>query len=272
MVVFFRLFFCVFSVLLLAKSVIAETKVLPTWEVGAAFAGQSLADYRGSNSYNTKLLVLPFFVYRGERLKIDKGGIRGELFSSPRWELNVSAEVALGGTRKDNELRVGMPQLNPTLELGPSVNYRVFGKSFSEGLLLRLPIRGVVAVSRSGADPVGYIFNPKLTYINPKFGGEHWRMSGSVGLNFATEAYHDYFYQVDPVFQNTERRSFDAKPGYSGSYFKGTISRRQNNWRYGLSLRYDNLRHTVFEKSPLVETTDYFSVSFVLARYLWSKD
>lgn len=244
--------------------------VKPTWELGVALGSQYLADYRGSKSYGIKAVPVPFFVYRGERFKIDRKGMRGDLIHSKAWELNVSAEVSLSGGNEDNALREGMPELESSFEMGPSLNIALDGNVDDDGWLLRLPFRGVFAASTKGVEYIGYVFNPKITFVNDET-ASGWRLSNSLGLNFGSELYHDYYYEVAPDYELTERPAYNAKAGFSGYYFKASASRRSGLWRYGASFRYDNLSSTDFAKnSPLVETNDYFAVSFLLARYFWA--
>ncbi len=52
-----------------------------------------LPDYRGSNEYCTYLFPIPYFVYRGERLQVDRRGARGELFEGDYVSLDFSANL-----------------------------------------------------------------------------------------------------------------------------------------------------------------------------------
>lgn len=246
-----------------------EASSKPTWELGVALGGQYLADYRGSSSYNARIIPVPFFIYRGSRVKLDRRGLRGDLLESKAWEVNVSGEVSLSGGQADNALRSGMRELDSTFEIGPSINIALDGNVKDDGWLLRLPIRSVFAAGTGGVEYVGYLFNPKVTYV--KDGGDNaWRFRTSVGFSYGSELYHDYYYQVDEEFVRDNRPLFNARAGYSGSYFKASLSRRSNSWRYGVSVRYDNISGTDFAASPLVETNDYFAVSFIVAKFLWA--
>lgn len=264
--------FYVLLILSLAFSSIAKADELkPTWEVGLALGGQYLADYRGSSSYNARVLPVPFFIYRGNRIKLDRRGLRGDLLDSKAWEVNISGEVSLAGGQEENALRSGMIQLDPTFEVGPSFNIALDGNVKDDGWLLRLPVRTVFAAGPNvnGVEYVGYLFNPKITYENDP-GGDAWRFRTSLGFSYGSELYHDYYYQVDSAFVTEARPFFNAKAGYSGSYFKAGVSKRSASWRYGVSIRYDNISGTDFSESPLVETDHYFSVSFILAKFLWA--
>ncbi|WP_370979965.1 MipA/OmpV family protein [Agaribacterium sp. ZY112] len=244
----------------------------PKIELGVALGAQYLADYRGSKSYGAKALPVPYLIYRGDRIKIDRKGLRGELIKELYWEFTVSGEVALSGGRDDNYLRRDMPELDSTFELGPSLNIALDGNVNDDGWVLRMPVRGVFGASLSGVEYVGYVFNPKVTWTKEQHEEKDWRYSTSLGVTWADESYHDYYYQVDDEFVLPDRPYYNAKAGYSGTYFKSSITQRRGPWRYGIALRYDNLSGTDFaQNSPLVETNDYFAVSLLLARTFWTR-
>src|SRR5688500_17303926 len=68
----------------------AAAEELPLWEVGAGAALLNFPDYRGSDERRTYLLPVPYVIYRGETLKVDRQRVRGLLFSGPAAELDVS--------------------------------------------------------------------------------------------------------------------------------------------------------------------------------------
>ena len=252
-------------VLILLGSVSAKAK--PLWEFGIGMGGQYVADYRGSGDYQAQVLPVPFLIYRGDKFRIDRGGIRSDLFKNKVWEINVSGEASLAGVGDDNELREGMPDIDPTFEIGPSLNIALDGNVEDDGWLFRLPIRAVTALNTSGPEYVGYVINPKITYLDRTESG--WRTSTSVGALWGSEKYHDYFYEVAPEFTQMNRPFYDAQSGFSGYYFKTSFGQLAGDWRWAVSLRYDNLSGTDFsDNSPLVETDDYFSLSFILVRML----
>ncbi len=240
----------------------------PTWELGVALGGQVLRDYRGSSESQVQVYPIPFLVYRGDFFKVDRNGVRGEFLSNDRVQFNLSGETALNGSSDDNELRQGMPELESAFELGPSVNINLSGDDFSRGWQLRLPLRAVITAGESGIHSRGYNFNPRFTYTKPDlFGG--WRGRINIGGLFGSKRYHDYYYRVDEQYVTPTRASYDANGGFSGYYFKTSLSRRKGDFWYAASFRYDNLSGASFEDSPLVETKDYFAISFIVAWLGW---
>ena len=70
--------FC--SLLLLTGEAHTQEAMRPLWEAGAGGYIMSLPDYRGSEGQNIYLLPIPYLVYRGEKLKVDRERISGLLF------------------------------------------------------------------------------------------------------------------------------------------------------------------------------------------------
>jgi MipA family protein len=229
-------------------------------EIGVGVGGQYLPHYRGSRETHTKVLPIPVVEYRGKVFKSDQEGTRVEFALSDRIEFNVSADLALNDGAEDNVLRKGMPELESEFQLGPSINIDLTGDGFNRGLLLRLPVRPALAVG-SDIDYIGYTFNPMLTYIQPDFLGK-CRLSLDAGLLYGSQDYHQHYYSVAPEYVTETRAAYAAKSGFSGTFTEVGISSKNGNFVYGISFRYDHLSDAVFYPSPLVETNDYWSVSF----------
>ncbi len=260
-----------YVLLLFCLSTNVAAQQMPRWELGLALAGQALRDYRGSSERQVQAYPIPLLIYRGKILKADREGLRGEFLANNRIEFNLSGETALNGGSGDNELREGMPQLESAFELGPSININLTGDDFRSGWQLRLPLRAVVTAGDSGVHHRGYTFNPRFTYTEPNI-FNHWRWRINVGLLYGSNRYHDYYYTVAEEFVTETRPRYEAEGGFSGYYFKTSLSRRTRKFWYGVSLRYDNLSDATFEDSPLVETRNYFALSFIFAWMNWRSE
>lgn len=239
-------------------------------ELGALLGGQFAAEYRGSEYYSTSFLPLPYIYYQSRIFKVDRNGVRGEFWKADRWQLNVSLDGSIGGSGEGSPYRRGMKELETAVEFGPSIDILLAGKGFEDGWVMRIPVRGVVALGSSGIDPVGFVFNPRLSWRKPSLGND-WRVSVHLGALFADRDYHDYFYSVDEDDALPWRPLYRAQSGYSGSFIRVNYYRQWQAWRWGVSLRYDNLSGAKFMDSPLIETDHYGSIAFVVMRKFWSK-
>ena len=229
----------------------AAAEQLPLWEAGAGVAVLSLPDYRGSDQRIVRTLPLPYLIYRGERLKADRDGIRTMLFDSDRVELNLSAHGTLPAS-SDNVARRGMPDLRPIVELGPALNLRLTPKNAASTLQLRFPLRAAVAVD-TPLRHVGWIFSPTLSWHTRTLATlPGWNVSASAGPVFQDRRYNDTFYGVGASEVLTDRPAYRARGGYSGSQMTLGLSRRFPHFWVGAFLRYDHLGGAVFNDSPLI--------------------
>jgi MipA family protein len=223
----------------------------PLWELGIGGAGGSFPAYRGASSQHTYALPFPFVIYRGERVKFDREGLRGELFESPRWRLELSAD-AMVPVDSEEGLRRGMPDLAPVLELGPSLEYLLQRDSESEWRL-RLSLRSVLAVDEFKVSEQGWVFHPNLAFDTHN---GSWETGASIGPLFASQRYHQYYYEVPTEYATATRETYRAEAGYGGMRFTIGASRYFGNFWLGAFLRYDDLRNAAFVDSPLVERSN----------------
>ena len=238
----------------------------PLWELGAGISALSFPDYRGSDESSLYAIPFPYFVYRGTFLKADRNGIRGTFFGSDRIELNLSLGASLPVNSDDNPARQGMPDLQPTVEIGPSLDFNLWRTADRRYKLdLRLPVRTAVTV-KEGMDDIGWVFSPRLNLdISDVAGMAGWNLGLLAGPLYGSERNHDYFYTVAPQYATAERSAYDAKGGYAGSQFMMTTSKRYPKYWLGAFVRWDSLKGAVFVDSPLVQREDYFAAGIGIA-------
>ena len=249
---------------LTAGHVVADEK--PLWELGIGMSALSFPDYRGSDESNVFFIPFPYVVYRGTFLKADKDGVRGAFFDSDRVELNVSVGASVPVKSDDNHARQGMPDLQPTVEFGPSLDlnlWRTHDRRYK--LDLRLPVRAAVTVL-GGVDYVGWEFSPRLALdIADVAGLAGWNLGLLAGPIYGSERSHDYLYTVAPRYATADRPAFDADGGYAGSQLLMSVSKRYPKYWLGAFARWDSLAGAVFADSPLVRSENYFAAGFGFA-------
>jgi outer membrane scaffolding protein for murein synthesis (MipA/OmpV family) len=225
----------------------------PKWEAGLGVAAVSFPEYRGSSRRRLWVLPTPYFIYRGDVIRTDRGGLRGMLFDSDRVELNLSLSASVPVDSSDKGPRRGMPDLRPTVEFGPSLAVNLWhDKERNERLDLRLPVRAAYSVI-GGVKYAGLIFSPNLNYNAPIFGHSGWRFGAMAGPIFADTRQHKYFYEVEPRYAIPGRPAYRASGGYSGSHLTVSLTRRFDSFWLGGFVRYDSLHGAAFADSPLVE-------------------
>jgi outer membrane protein len=257
------LFFCV---------LMARAELRPEWEFGLGATGFTFPDYRGSDENRGYLLPFPYVIYRGDILRVDRQGVRGVFFETDRVEFDFSMSGTPPVDSSRNRAREGMPDLDPTFEIGPRLNVVLArDKNRDKALSFRLPVRAVIATDLSYADGQGVTAYPNLTYDSrPHFFEGRWRLGLQAGLLYASKHYHQYFYGVDEEFATLERPAFTAKGGYSGAALAASLTRRFRKIWVGGFARYESLKGVAFESSPLFRR-DYAFTAGVAFAYVFAE-
>jgi outer membrane protein len=236
----------------------AEQK--PLWEAGLGIGALSFPDYRGSDQSRVYPVPVPYFVYRGDFLKADRDGVRGEFFNRQYVELNISVNATIPVTSNDDRARRGMPNLRSTFEIGPSLDLHVW-RAADEHIKLDvvLPFRAPITVA-SSPQVIGWNFSPRLNLdVQNVAGFNGWDFGIGAGPLFAARKYHQYFYSVAPQFATPERAAYEAQGGYSGTQVISALSKRFASYWVGAYIRYDSLDGAAFEDSPLVKQKHYLA-------------
>jgi hypothetical protein len=134
---------------------------VPLWEAGAGIAVLNFPDYRGSDERHTLVLPFPYLVYNGEFFKSDRESVRGQFYKDDRFDLHLSANGSIPVDSEDNSARRGMPNLDPTLEIGPNLTVTLL-RSETMHLNLRFPLRVVIATDLRHARDEGWVFQPQV--------------------------------------------------------------------------------------------------------------
>jgi len=259
-----NLFRALFLLPLLA-AIPAYGEQLPLWDLGAGIGAARVPHYRGANQYRTWALPVPYVIYRGKILKIDEQRYRGLFFRSDMAELDIS----LSGSppARNNDARRGMPDLDATFEIGPTLNLSLLGtKRSDEELELRLPVRPVIATDFSHYRFTGWIFQPNLDLTVrsiPGFSG--WEFGLRASLIYTDRRYNEYFYAVDPIYATPDRPAYSTGGGYAGPSVLASLSKHFPGFWVGGFAKWDSVGGAVFADSPLVKTRTNFTAGFAFA-------
>jgi outer membrane scaffolding protein for murein synthesis (MipA/OmpV family) len=242
--------------------------LLPQWELGAGLALLHRPDYPGADQDRSYVLPFPYVIYRGERIKADREGLRGMLFEHPLWDLDISAGGSLPVNSVDNRAREGMDDLDFSFEIGPSLRFKLHDK-LSQKLHLRLNLRALLALDDF---PVmnyqGWVFNPELRWGQRLSYGLTLR--ANVQMRYGSKAYHDYFYGVPPRFATASRPVYEASTGYNSTGAGLNLRwHGKSNWRVIMSLNYLDLHDASFDDSPLFRKNSGVYFGFSVSRILW---
>ncbi|RYY02817.1 MAG: MipA/OmpV family protein [Gammaproteobacteria bacterium] len=246
---------------------VADEVIDKKWELGVGVGDIYGPDYRGSDEYRNYLAPIPYVIYRGKYIQSDRDGLRGKLFKSDRYELTFSAAATIVPKADENKAREGMPTLGSTVEIGPALNIKLLENNSNNNLILQIPLHAVIAVNGGERGYNGLVFEPQFIYRDNL---KNWQFTQRLGVIFADEKYHDYYYSVDQQFVTPGRDYFDAHGGYSGVFTQAAISRslqiNSADTKIAFFLRYENLGNAAFAESSLVKTNTVLRGGFA---FIW---
>jgi outer membrane protein len=226
-----------------------------------------MPDYRGSNENRLYLLPYPYFVYRGDILRVEKERISGRIFETERLLLDISFNGSAPVDSSDNPDRQGMPDLDPTFEIGPSLNITLLkNRQDRSKLTLTLPVRANFSTDFSSVRHEGWAFHPRLNFEKADMiPGSGLNLGLSAGPMFADCGYNRYFYAVDPIYSTSSRRAYAVGGGYSGSTVTVGLNKNVNSLILNAFVSLDFLQGAVFEDSPLVKNKYSLMTGFTVS-------
>lgn len=236
-----------------------QTPRLPLWEFGLGTGVLAFSDYRGADTGHVYPIPVPYFIYRGRFLRADRDGLHGRLFRQQFAELNVSVGATTPVRSSASRVRAGMPDLNPTVEIGPSLDLHLWHSADRRARIdLRLPA-AIAVTAESNPKSAGWLFTPRLNLDLTDVGGHTgWKLGALAGPLYADRRYHDYFYGVAPQYASVGRPAYVARGGYSGAQAVLALSRRFPRYWVGAFVRHDWLAGAAFASSPLLLSRSYW--------------
>jgi outer membrane scaffolding protein for murein synthesis (MipA/OmpV family) len=235
----------------------------PLWEFGMGIGAVVFNDYRGASAMHAYPVPVPYFLYRGHILRADRDGLHGRFLNQRYVEFDISANATAPVFSRHSAPRAGMPNLDSTIELGPSLQWHLW-RAADERLRLdlRTPLRNAITLA-SPPRSIGWVFAPNLSLDYRAAGrAAGWNLGVLGGPLYAQRRYHEYFYGVAPQYATPTRPAYEAPGGYAGTQLLVALSKRYANYWIGAYLRHDWLQGAVFAGSPLVQQRSYWSGGF----------
>jgi outer membrane scaffolding protein for murein synthesis (MipA/OmpV family) len=255
-----------------------EDDMRPVWEAGIFAAAFNSPEYPAADQSQTNVIPTPYFIYRGETLRIGDGSIARAVAVDKSWyELDLSLAASFGSSSDDNLARTGMPDLDFIFELGPQLKLRLSKFEFKRHgrgeLFLNLQTRAVFSTDFSGIDHRGYVFQPDIRYRQKGWLSDKTALSISLSPTWASEKLHDYFYQVDQDFVTEQRQAYDAKGGYLGTRLLVSVSfDATDNIRMFIGGSTSMHAGAENEDSPLFLEKNTYSIGVGLVWRLWESE
>lgn len=241
----------------------------PLWEA-SAFAGVfSTPAYLGANSRVQTPLALPYLVYRGDTLTLDRKGGKVKAIRRGDFALDLDAGLNFGSESKDVTERQGMPDLGTTLEVGPSAKW-VLGESLGGRLGMSVALRGSFDLNDRLAF-AGVSVLPKLSFDRTSASG--WQIEASAGPVWGDRKHLANFYEVAPQYATTNRPAYEARAGLLSWRGDLALSKQVGPHLKLLSaVRFESAKNAANANSPLVKRSTGISTFAGLTYSFWASE
>lgn len=260
--------FAVATLVMPAIALAQPRSELPLWEVGAFGLAVSQLAYPGAAEHVNRGLALPYLIYRGEFLRVDRGSAGIRALKTPTFELDVGVAASFGSSSDDVEARRGMPDLGTLVEFGPRLKWHLGPGPGGGRLSAEFPLRGVFDLN-DGLAHKGMVFEPKLIFERRARGG--WSYGTSASVLWSDRRLADTFYGVAPIHATPGRASYVAGGGLLAWRLSAEVSRRLSpDLRLFVFARADTVAGAANETSPLVQRKTGASAGLGLA-YTWKR-
>ena len=236
------------------------------WTIGIGLGVFNYHFYPGAKQTRQLILPAPYFTYRSPKFEVDRG-IKSFIYNSETIIIDLSADFGLPVDSDETLARKGMPDLDFVLQVGPSLEFLLNDKNKNYfDARFEIPFRVAFAVDLGSIDNIGYLVEPRFTLKHQRLSSTGLSHKLTLGLKFATQDYHAYYYDVAPEFSTITRAEYKSDAGFGGSFANYRLSYKTNDFVYWAFMRYQSLRGAEFEDSPLVLQNDYY---FLGAGFSW---
>lgn len=234
----------------------------PLWEVGAMSLLMSQQAYPGSGQQLERGLLLPYVVYRGDLLRVDRDNVGLRKILSPDVRLDLGFAAAFGAGSDEIDARRGMPDLGTLVEFGPRIQWTLARDANHGRWRADFPLRGVFDATNHFIDK-GMALEPELVYQRSARAG--WSYGGGLGLLLGDQRLADTLYGVAPAYATPNRSAYTAQAGliatrlslYAGKAFTPHL-------RITAFTRVDSVAGAANQSSPLVQKTTGASVGLFI--------
>ena len=221
----------------------------PLWEAGLVSGALSSPSYPASNQPNSRVLLVPYMVYRGKTLRSDGGGLGARMVRNDAVDVDLGFFASLPASSENIALRQGMPDLGFLLEFGPRATFKLAQPTPGQRVTLEVPLRAVLDFG-GGVRHIGFALEPKLALEHAV--AQDWRVKTSVALVFGDQQLNQYFYGVPQAYATATRPAFDAQGGLIGTRLGLDGGKRVGSDLYFYAFtRYDLHAGAANQDSPL---------------------
>jgi outer membrane scaffolding protein for murein synthesis (MipA/OmpV family) len=220
------------------------------WEAGAFVGGVGTPAYPASSDRTGRVLALPYVVYRGDVLRVDRSNVGARLVHTDDFEVDLGFAASLPASSQDVAVRNGMSDLGTLFEFGPRARGTVTRLSPGSRIRYDLPLRAVIEMN-NGIRTQGFAMEPELTYeVRDVYDG--WRLSTGVSVVVGDSRLQSYFYGVPAYAATPQRPAFEAQAGLLATRLSlSTAKSITPDVRVFAFVRYENYDGAANRASPL---------------------
>lgn len=233
-----------------AQTTVAAAPTEPLWELGVVSLGLTQQAWPGAAERVERALALPYVLYRGPLLRIDREAVGLRAVKRPDFEIDIGFSGALGSRANDTTARQGMPALGTLVEFGPRARLNLGSAPGGGQWRLQLPLRGVFDVDDRLAYR-GLALDPELLWSRTHRAG--WNLTLGAGALLGDRQLAGVFYDVAPTHATAARAAYDARPGLIAWRLRLSAAYRlSRDWRVFGFGRFDSVAGAANADSPLV--------------------
>jgi len=251
-----KFIFIIFA-LIITNTLSAET----LWKFGVGIGNVTANSYPGSDETESITSPIPYLKVKTEWFDLDREGLHTNWFKNTNFRLDFSFDLGLPVKSDENELRNGMPDLEPVGLIGPLLIYQLHDTKKLKWQI-HLPLTYAYRFDNIDASSIGWVSNPRI-YFNYLVENDGYPVDVSVSFGpvYGSEDFHQYYYDVAANYTNVNRNSYSSNEGEAGYRFNVSVTQRMNGYWLGLYIRYQNISEAVFADSPLVKEEDYWFIA-----------
>jgi outer membrane protein len=234
--------------------------------LGYGVSAVGVSHYPGSDQHRSAVLPFPYVHLRSRFLDVERDRVRGKLWASGPWALDISLGGSLPVDSDENIARQGMADLDWMLEAGPSLKYRPFEQRRPMSLRFELPVRAAHSMGGGKLEQQGWLAIPQLQVDwRGRRGSFDLGFEASAGVQFGSARYHRYYYGVDAADVTPDRPAYAAEQGRGVTRLLFAVTARRGPLWLGAFLRRTELGEATFSDSPLVRVQSNTDVGVALA-------
>ena len=229
---------------------VKQIEPLPLWELGVSASTLSQQAYPGSELNINRVLLIPYFLYRGENFRVDRGGTGYRAIKTPTFEFDLGGAISFGSGSDKVTARAGLDPLGTFVEIGPRFRWNINEPTANGKWRFELPVRGVFDLNHH-LDYRGTTMEPEINFERRAYGG--WRYSTALSAVLGNRYMAETFYQVTPAQTTPSRPAYQAKQGLIMWRLASFVSHPYSNrLRVFAGVRIDSVNGAANEASSLV--------------------